>query len=129
MSLQAQCPHMVRLLHHFETANHRLYLLLEHVGGGRMVDLVAARREQWERLRKAAMNPSSSSSLLHHNQQPPATTSSPSDREKEESLNGELSVFSSPSLPFPSPLNCSLCTCGVLYMLLSSVSVKSIHVN
>ena len=63
---QAQCPHMVRLLHHYETASHRLFLLLEHVQGGRLVDLVALRREQWQRLQEAALNPPSSSLLRHH---------------------------------------------------------------
>ena len=63
-SLQTQCPHMVKLLHHYETTNHRVFLLLEHVRGGRMVDLVAARRQQWQRLRAAALNPPATSSLL-----------------------------------------------------------------
>ena len=89
--LQTQCPHMVQLLHHYETANHRIYLLLEHVKGGRMVDLVAARRQQWELLRSAAINPPSSSSLLlRHNHQ--HTTSSSNQREKERNLIGEYII-------------------------------------
>ena len=55
---------MVKLLHHYETTNHRVFLLLEHVRGGRLVDLVTARREQWGQLRAAALNPLTSSSLL-----------------------------------------------------------------
>lgn len=57
---------MVRLLHHYETSNHRIFLLLDHVKGGRMVDLVTAKREQWLRLKAAALNPPSSSLLLQH---------------------------------------------------------------
>ena len=49
---------MVRLLHHYETSNQRIFLLLEHVKGGRLVDFVCGKREQWQRLKEAALNPS-----------------------------------------------------------------------
>ena len=61
---------MVRLLHHYETSNHRVFLLLEHVRGGRMVELAAARRQQWQRLRAAVLNPPTSSLLLHQSPRP-----------------------------------------------------------
>ena len=57
---------MVRLLHHYETSNHRIFLLLDHVKGGKMVDLVTTKREQWKRLKAAVLNPPSSSLLLQH---------------------------------------------------------------
>ena len=55
---------MVRLLHHYETSTHRIFLLLEYVGGGRLIDFVAGKREQWTRLHEAVTNPPSSSSLI-----------------------------------------------------------------
>lgn len=72
---------MVKLLHHYETSNHRIFLLLEHVRGGRMVDLVTARRRQWELLRAAALNPPTSSLLLGQ---------SPHHREEEGEGEGEV---------------------------------------
>jgi hypothetical protein len=95
-----QCPHMVQLLHHYETANHRVYLLLEHARGGRMVDLVAARRQQWELLRDAAINPPSSSSLVLHSRQSPGETAGEEGEEEEDDMEkmlGELTLISPPS--------------------------------
>ena len=62
--LQAQCPHMVRLLHYYEVSNQRIFLLLEYVRGGRLLDFVQAKREQWQRLKEAVENPQSSSLLV-----------------------------------------------------------------
>ena len=62
-SQQSQCPHMVRLLHHYETSSQRLFLLLEHVKGGSLIDFVQAKRAQWLRLKEAAMNPPHSTLL------------------------------------------------------------------
>ena len=47
---------MVRLPHHYETTS-RIFLLLEHVKGGRLVDFVSAKRDQWEKLKTAALAP------------------------------------------------------------------------
>lgn len=55
--LQALCPHMVRLLHHYEASSNRIFLLLEHVKGGRLIDFVNTKREQWQKLKEAALNP------------------------------------------------------------------------
>lgn len=55
---------MVQLLHHYETSNHRIFLLLEHVKGGRLVDFVQTKREQWQRLREAVENPQPSNLLV-----------------------------------------------------------------
>ena len=55
---------MVRLLHHYETSTHRIFLLLEYVGGGRLLDFVANKREQWKKLQEAVTNPPPSSSLV-----------------------------------------------------------------
>ncbi len=54
--LQLQCPHVVRLLHHYQTAS-RIFLLLEYVKGGRLIHFVSAKREQWEKLKRAAVEP------------------------------------------------------------------------
>lgn len=62
--LQAQCPHMVQLLHYYEVSNQRIFLLLEHVRGGRLLDFVQAKREQWQRLKEAVENPQSSNLLV-----------------------------------------------------------------
>ena len=61
---------MVQLLHHYETSYHRVFLLLEHMRGGRMVDLVAARRHQWKLLQASALNPANSSLLVRQSPQP-----------------------------------------------------------
>ena len=53
---------MVRLLHHYESTN-KIFLLLEHVKGGRLIDFVSTKREQWLKLRQAAMNPPPSTRL------------------------------------------------------------------
>ena len=63
-SLQHPCPHMVRLLHYYETSTHRIFLLLEYVGGGRLLDFVNGKRAQWKKLHEAATNPPPSSSLI-----------------------------------------------------------------
>ena len=55
---------MVQLLHHYETSNHRIFLLLEHVKGGRLVDFVQAKRDQWQRLKEAVENPQPSNLLV-----------------------------------------------------------------
>ena len=55
---------MVRLLHHYETSTHRIFLLLEYVGGGRLLDFVSGKRAQWKKLHEAATNPPPSSSLI-----------------------------------------------------------------
>ena len=55
---------MVKLLHHYETANHRLFLLLEHMKNGRLIDFVQAKRDQWNKLKAAAENPPPSSLLV-----------------------------------------------------------------
>ena len=55
---------MVRLLHHYEVSNQRIFLLLDHVRGGRLLDFVQAKREQWQRLKEAVENPQSSSLLV-----------------------------------------------------------------
>ena len=55
---------MVRLLHHYETSTHRIFLLLEYVGGGRLLDFVNGKRAQWKKLHEAVTNPPPSSSLI-----------------------------------------------------------------
>ena len=55
---------MVKLLHHYETPNHRIFLLLEHIKRGMLIDFVTTKREQWRQLRNSAANPPPSSSLL-----------------------------------------------------------------
>ena len=62
--MQLQSPYMVKLLHFYETHNHRIFLLLEHVKGKKLLDYVVAKRQQWRQLREAASNPPPSSSLL-----------------------------------------------------------------
>lgn len=62
--LQRQCPYMVKLFHHYETPSHRIFLLLEHMPRGTLLDFVATKRTQWLRLREAAANPPPSSSLV-----------------------------------------------------------------
>ncbi len=64
ISLQAHCKHMVKLLHHYETPNHRIFLLLEYMRRGRLMDHVMAKRAQWKRLHEAVLNPHPSSSLI-----------------------------------------------------------------
>lgn len=73
---------MVRLLHHYETSTHRIFLLLEYVGGGRLLDFVSRKRAQWKKLHEAASNPPPSSSLLLSEEDTTATitTSSSSTR-------------------------------------------------
>lgn len=60
--MQLQCPNMVRLLHHYQTAS-RIFLLLEYVKGTRLVDFVSTKREQWEKLKRAALAPQPLSTL------------------------------------------------------------------
>ena len=55
---------MVRLLHHYETSTHRIFLLLTYVDGGRLIDFVSSKRAQWNKLHEAATNPPPSSSLI-----------------------------------------------------------------
>ena len=64
LPLQYHCPHMVRLLHHYETSTHRIFLLLEYVQGGRLLDFVNGKREQWKKLHEAVTNPPPSSTLI-----------------------------------------------------------------
>lgn len=63
-SMQKPCPHMVRLLHHYETSTHRIFLLLEYVDSGRLVDFVSCKRKRWARLHEAVTNPPPTSSLI-----------------------------------------------------------------
>ena len=67
MFTQQQCPHMVRLLHHY-TPNHRIFLLLEYQKRGKLIEFVTAKREQWRKLCEAASNPPVSSNLLVNHQ-------------------------------------------------------------
>ena len=78
---------MVRLLHHYETGSHRIFLLLEHITGSLLVDFVRTKREQWEKLKQAAANPPPSLLLGHARQSPQllaAEHGSPSQRTQEE---------------------------------------------
>ena len=42
---KAQCPYMVQLLHHYETQTNRIFLLLEHIHSGRLIDHVLSLRQ------------------------------------------------------------------------------------
>ena len=65
-----------------------------------MVDLVAARRQQWELLRDAAINPPSSSPLVLHGRQSPGETAGEEGEEEEDDMEkmlGEMTLISPPS--------------------------------
>ena len=81
---------MVQLLHHYETSYHRVFLLLEHMRGGRMVDLVTARRQQWKLLQASALNPVTSSLLVRRSPQPHPAEGVREKGAQEEDQNGQL---------------------------------------
>ena len=65
-----------------------------------MVDLVAARRQQWELLRDAAINPPSSSPLVLHGRQSPGETAGEEGEQEEDDMEkmlGEMTLISPPS--------------------------------
>jgi len=62
--MQLQCRFIVKLLHYYETPNHRIFLLLDYLGRGTLLDYVVSKREQWRKLKESATNPPPSSSLF-----------------------------------------------------------------
>lgn len=82
---------MVRLLHHYETSTHRIFLLLEYVGGGKLLDFVNGKRAQWKKLHEAATNPPPSSSLILSTNTSTATTTSGTTGTQEPTLGREES--------------------------------------
>ncbi len=83
----------MRLVQYYETQNHRIFLLLEYIKRGKLLEFVNTKREQWKRLREAATNPPPSSSLVTGAKQldrreTDSHTSPPSTKQPNSELNG-----------------------------------------
>ena len=111
MCFQAQCPYMVRLLHHYETPNHRIFLLLEYVRRGRLLDFVRSKREQWSRLREAASNPPPSSSLLKETAPPSGSSLLKEEASRPSPSGSEVTPPPSSSVPSSAAGDTEVCCC------------------
>lgn len=89
---QFPCPFMVKLLHHYETTS-SIYLLLEYVAGGNILEAVKAEKDRFMRRKAGIITPDNA---LSQTEEPLDRSSDPVQDENDENINAMLDQLESP---------------------------------